>query len=83
MKKKKIRPLSLIVWVLGRVEKMPKKVQKNVKSNFCFVLDKYPDVTHVYTYVFQGIFKTVVFRSGALVIKKLIGYFCPLPYPMH
>ena len=27
-KKKKIRPITLIVWLLGRVEKMPKKREK-------------------------------------------------------
>ena len=28
LKENKIRPISLIVWVLGRVEKMPKKLPK-------------------------------------------------------
>ena len=32
----KIRPITLIVWVLGRVEKMPKKGQKVKKIYFLF-----------------------------------------------
>ena len=35
--KKKVRPITFIVWVLGRVEKMPKKRVKNE----IFVLNKY------------------------------------------
>ena len=48
---------------------MPKKVKKCLK--FFFVLNKYQSVTHVFTPIFQGLFKTIVFRSVALVIKKL------------
>ena len=44
----KIRPL--IVWVQGRVEKCQKIILK-------IVLDKYQDVTHVSTSIFQGLFK--------------------------
>ena len=43
---KKIRSITFIVLVLGRVKKIPKKI-------------------------FQGLFKNIVFRSVALVIKKL------------
>ena len=58
---KKIRPIFLIVWVLGRVEKnakekKPEKGLTNVKNMF-FILNKYQDVTHVSTSVFQGLFK--------------------------
>ena len=44
----KMRPL--IVWVQGRVEKCQKIILK-------IVLDKYQDVTHVSTSIFQGLFK--------------------------
>ena len=33
---KKIEPITLIVWVLRRVEKITKKGKKNVKIIFCF-----------------------------------------------
>ena len=33
---KKIRPITFIVWVLGRAEKMPKKGKKMSKYFFCF-----------------------------------------------
>ena len=36
-----------------------------------FVENKYQSVTHVSTSIFQGLFKNIVFRSVALVIKKL------------
>ena len=43
---KKIRPITLIVWVLGRA----KKCQKRIKNFFvCFCFNKYQDVTHVST----------------------------------
>ena len=51
---KKIKPITLLVWVLGRVEKMT----------------KYQSVTHVSTYIFQGLFKNIVFRFIALVTKS-------------
>ena len=50
---------------------MPKKSQKNVKNIFYFLKNKYQSVTHVSTPIFQGLFKNIVFRSVALVIKKL------------
>ena len=72
---KKIRQITLIVWVLRRVKKMPKKVKKNEENFFCFVLNKYHSVTHVSASIFQGLFKNIVLRSVALVIKKVVGYF--------
>ena len=33
---KKIRPITFIVWVLGRAEKMPKTGKKMSKYFFCF-----------------------------------------------
>ena len=33
---KKFRPIILIVWVLGKVEKMPRKDEKNEKNIFLF-----------------------------------------------
>ena len=70
LKEKKIRPITSIVWVLGRVEKMPKKGKKNEKKIF-FVSNKYESVAHVSTCIFQGLFKYIVFRSVASVTKKL------------
>ena len=66
---KKIRSITFIVWVLGRVEKNAKKDRKNVKN--IFFLNKHLSVTHVSTSIFQGLFKNKVFRSVALVTKKL------------
>ena len=36
-----------------------------------FVLNKFQRVTHVSTCIYQGLFKNIVFRSVALVTKKL------------
>ena len=92
LKVKKIRPITLIVWVLGRVEKNSKKKVKKMKKIFFFVLNKYQSVTHVSTCIFQGLLKKIVFRSVALVTKKLwtiLDFFftdrtffppCTLPY---
>ena len=84
---KKIRSITFIVWVLERVKKMPKKFKK------FFFWNKYQSVTHVSTSNFQGLFKNIVFRSVALVIKKLWAildffytlrtFYRPVPYPMH
>ena len=49
---------------------MPKKWSKKLKKYF-FVLKKYQSMTNVSTCIFQGLFKNVVFRSEALVTKKL------------
>ena len=36
-KENKIRPITLIVWVLGRgLKKMPRMGKKNVKNIYCF-----------------------------------------------
>jgi len=56
--------------VLGRVKKCRKKSKKKIKKYF-FVLNKSQSVTHVSACIFQGLFKTIVFRSVALVSKKL------------
>ena len=50
---------------------MQKKSFKKCEKYFYFVLKKYQSVAHVSTYIFQGIFKNIVFRSVTLVIKKL------------
>ena len=39
--------------------------------NNIFLFNTNIKVTHVSTFIFQGLFKNIVFRSGALVIKKL------------
>ena len=53
---KKTRSITFIVWVLGRVEKKAKKGKKNVKNIFF-------GLKHVFTSIFQGLFKNKVFRS--------------------
>jgi len=52
-------------------KKCLKKVKKIKKKKTIFVLNKYQTVTHVSTCIFQGLFKNIVFRSVALVTKKL------------
>ena len=55
---------------------MPKKGQISEKNNtFCFVLNNYQSVTHVSICIYQGFFKNIVFRSVALVTKKIFGLF--------
>ena len=84
--KKKIRSIAwmlgimIIIWILGRVEKIPKKSLKKCFKNS--ILYKYQSVTHVSTSIVQGLFKNIVFRSVALVIKKLwafLGFFLHRP----
>ena len=69
---------------------MPKKGQKFVFKNF--VLNKYQSVTHVSTYIFQGLFKNIVSRSVALDTKNSWAFwifftdrtfFRPLPFPIN
>ena len=48
---------------------MPKKGSKSEKE--FFVLNKYQSVTHVSTWIFQGLFISIVFKSVALLTKKL------------
>ena len=55
LEEKKFRPITLIVWVLGRVKHGLKKCQRNEKI-FFFALNKYQSVTHVSTSIFQGFF---------------------------
>ena len=57
--------------MLGRGEKMPIKGSKKFFKKHFFVLNKYQSVTHVSTWIFRGLFKKIVFRSVALVTKKL------------
>ena len=69
---------------------MPKKENN---CFFVFVLNKSQNVTHVFKSIFQGIFKNIVFRSVALVIKRLWAildffyilqtFYHPVPYPLH
>ena len=40
-------------------------------NNTFFLLNKYQSETHIPTCIFQGLFKNTVFRSVALVTKKL------------
>ena len=68
--KKKIKLIIFIVWFLRRIDKMPKKGSWKWKKYF-FVLNKYHSVTHVSTWIFQGLFKYIVFGPVALVTKKL------------
>ena len=57
--KKKIRSITLIVWVLKRIEKMPKIVKK--LRNFFLVLNKYQSVTHVSKCIFSRVFQKYSF----------------------
>ena len=70
---KKIRRITLTVWVLERVERKAKQKGKKCKHLF-FVLNKYQDMAHVSTSIFQGLFKNIVFRSVASVIKSVMDY---------
>ena len=72
--------------MLGRVE----NVKKEKKTHF-FVLNKSQSVTRASTSIFQRLIKNIVFRSTALVTKKLwvilvffsqTRYFRPIPYPI-
>jgi len=54
----------------GGWKETTKKGSKNEKKIF-FDLNKYQSVKHVSTCIFQGLFKNIVFRSIALVTKKL------------
>ena len=67
---KKIRSITFRVWVLGKVDKKYLKKVKKMLKIFFFVFNKYQSVTHVSTPIFQGLFKNIVFRSVAVVIKK-------------
>ena len=53
-------------------KKCLKKGQRNEKKYF-FVINKYQSVTHVSTWIFQGLYINIVFRSIALVTKKVMG----------
>ena len=89
---KKIRSITFRVWVLGKVDKKYLKKVKKMLKIFFFVFNKYQSVTHVSTPIFQGLFKNIVFRSVAVVIKKsqaILDFFlhtpdflppCTLPY---
>ena len=89
---KKIRPITFIVWVLGRVEKNAKKRLKNVKNIF-FCLKQISKCDTCFYIHFSRAFKKYSFRSVALVIKKLWAildfflhlpdFLLPGPYPMH
>ena len=57
---KKIRSITSIVWLFGRVEKNAEKREKMI------FLNKYHSVTHVSTCIFQGLFKIIDFRSVVL-----------------
>ena len=50
---------------------MKKCLNKGKKMKFSFVLNKYQNVTHISTSIFQGLLKNIVFSSVALVVKKL------------
>ena len=52
------RPITLIVWVLGRVEKkMPGKGQKSEKNNYFCFKQIFKSVTHVSVFIFKGFLK--------------------------
>ena len=73
--KKKIRSITFIVWVLGKVEKSAlKKVKKELKI-FFFVKNKYLSVTLVSTPIFQGLLKKYSFQICSFSHKKCVDYF--------
>ena len=80
---KKIRPKTLIAWMLERVEKKMTKKGKKCKKYYFFVLNKYQSLTHVSTSIysfrnitFLGYFRFFLHRPDflmpctTLVIKK-------------
>ena len=89
--KKKIRPITLIVLALGKVEKRQQQKKGN-KMYFLFCFLKQIS-WHVSTFIFQGLFKNIIFRSVALVTKNLWAilvffytdrtFFRPVPSRMH
>jgi len=59
----KIRPRTLIVWVITKMHK-----KNGIKcKNIFLVLNKYQSLTYVSTSVFQGLLKVWFFRSVALI----------------
>ena len=52
--------LTLIVWVLSEGIKKAKKRVKNCRTFLSYVLNKYQNVTHFSTSIFQGLFKNIV-----------------------
>ena len=74
---------------------MPKKSQKMLQIFFCLKQTSKCDTCfYIHFSIFQGLFKNIVFRSVALVIKKLWAIFdfflhtpdfltpCTLPYAL-
>ena len=60
---------------LGAREGWKKCLKKGKKLRKKSVLNKSQSVTHVSTCIFKGLFKNIVFRSVALVTKKVMDYF--------
>ena len=67
----KNRSIDFIVWVLGRVEKNVKK------GKYFFLFKTNSNVTHVFTSIFNVLFKNIFFCSVALVIKNFIFLYTP------
>ena len=49
-------------------------MQKKVEKIFFFCLKQISKCDTCFTPIFQGLFKNIIFRSVALVIKKVEGY---------
>ena len=67
---KKIRSITVIVWVLGRVEKNAQKKSNKCKKYF-FGFKQISKCDTCFYIHFQGLFKNIAFRSVTSVIKTL------------
>ena len=71
--KNKIRPITLIVWVLGRVEKTQKRVRKIKKYFFCFKQIWKCDTC--FSIHFSRAFQKYSFQVCSFSPKKGMAYF--------
>ena len=88
---KKIRPITLIVWALGWVEKMPKKRLQKCKRKIGFSFKQISKCNTCIFIHFSRAFQKYNFYICSFSHKKVMGYFrffytvwnfyCPVPYP--
>ena len=69
----------MIVWGLGRVEKNAKKGSKKCKKYF-FVLNKYQDVTHISTSIFQRLLKNIDPKASSSYPYSIPNHYLTYPY---
>ena len=70
---KKIRSITFIVWVLGRVEKMPLKGKKNVTTIY-FCLKQISKCDTGFYIHFSRAFQNYSFQICSFAHKNVIGY---------